>query len=80
MASPDPAALQRSIAASPEAARRVYSYLDRLGVAHSGHISGATLAAVCGVEPRQWRRWVGGDTPMPKAAHRLLVEVSGVQA
>lgn len=73
-----PADLQRLIADSPPATRRVFRYLDKRGIEHSGRISGATLAAVCGVQSRQWRRWVGGDQPMPPAAWRLLVEVSGV--
>lgn len=71
-----PADLQRAIAADPEATRRIYAYLRRLGVAHSGHISGATLAAVCGVESRTWRRWVGGDVAIPPACWRLLHEVA----
>ena len=74
----DPADLQRSIAASPEATRRVLAYLEAHGQEHSGRISGATLAAVCGVSPRAWRMWVGGERAMPTSAERLLRLVSGI--
>ncbi len=70
--------LQSAIANSAEATRRVLAYLDSLGVHHSGQISGATLAAVCGVDSRTWRKWVGEEREMPIAAIRLLRLVSGV--
>lgn len=73
-----PAGLQRLIASSPMTTHRVLTYLSRRGIAHSGQISGATLAAVCDVDARTWRKWVGGEQQMPGAAWRLLVEVSGV--
>lgn len=74
----DPAALQAAIAESPAATRRVLRYLDERGIEHSGQISGATLASVCGVNSRAWRRWVGGERSMPESAWRLLLLVSGV--
>lgn len=73
-----PSDLQRLIASSPRATHRVLSYLSERDIEHSGRISGATLAAVCDVDSRAWRRWVGGESDMPGAAWRLLVEVSGV--
>jgi hypothetical protein len=73
-----PRELHSKIAADQDASARVLNYLDRLGVAHSGEISGATLGKVCGVDSRTWRKWVGGERGMPLAAWRLLIEVSGV--
>jgi len=71
----DPRALEAAIKASPEATANVLSYLDLLGVGHSGQISGATLGAIC-VEGdhagRTWRRWIGGERAFPAAAGRLL--------
>lgn len=49
-----------------------------MGIAHSGRISGATLAAICGVDSRTWRRWVGGERAFPETAVRLLLEVAGL--
>lgn len=71
----DPATLQRRIASSPEATARVLAYLDSQEQEHSGLISGATLAAVCGVDSRRWRRWVS-DGEMPVGARRLLEVVA----
>lgn len=64
--------IQAAIAADPEATSRVLAYLDARGIAHSGQISGATLAAVCGKKSRTWRKWAGGEREMPEAAKRLL--------
>lgn len=74
----DPAALQDAIAVDPLASARVFGWLDQWGIGHSGRISGATLAAVCGVDSRSWRKWVGAERSMPLAAWRLLLEVSKV--
>lgn len=74
-----PADLQLAIQADARATARVLSYLDGLGVEHSGVISGATLAAVCGVDSRTWRRWVSGDRQMPRVAVRLLQLVAWPQ-
>lgn len=71
-----PAELQRAITQSTEATTRVLNYLDDQGEQHSGQISGATLAAVCGVDSRTWRRWVGDDR-VPETAWRLLELVAG---
>jgi DNA-binding transcriptional regulator YiaG len=71
-----PANLGRAIATDDALARRVLVYLDARGIEHSGRISGATLAAVCGVDSRTWRRWIAGDVPMPTAARRLLALVA----
>ena len=71
-------ALQRAIADDSDAAGRVFDWLDARDIVHTGIISGTTLAAVAGVEPRTWRRWVGGERQMPLSAWRLLVEVAGV--
>lgn len=73
-----PRKLQEAIVASPSATRRVLAYLAGLGVEHSGLISGATLSAVCGVDSRTWRRWVGGEREMPTVAVRLLRLVAGL--
>ena len=67
-----PREIQERIAADPEASKRILAHLDAEGVAHSGQISGATLAAACGVDSRTWRRWVGGEREMPETARRLL--------
>jgi hypothetical protein len=71
--------LQRLIQSDPRATARVLRYLDRLGVEHSGRISGGTLAKVCGKNSRSWRMWTSGDRTMPTESRRLLCEVSGVQ-
>lgn len=73
-----PQELQSAIAASAGATARALAYLDELGIAHSGRISGATLAAICGVDSRTWRRWVGGERAMPESAIRLLAAVTGI--
>ena len=70
--------LQRAIARDPDAADRVFRYLDRHGIRHTRRISGATLARVCGVHPRTWRKWIGGDAPMPALAERVLLDVARV--
>lgn len=74
-----PADLQRLIADDEDATARVLNYLDARCVTHSGRISGATLASVCDVDGRQWRRWVGGDAKRPRGALRLLVLVAGLE-
>ena len=70
--------IQSKIAGNEEASRRILEYLDGLGIDHSGQISGATLAAVCGVDSRTWRKWTGDEREMPISAIRLLRLVSGV--
>ena len=70
-----PDVIQAVIVARPEATARLLAYLEERGVRHSGRISGATLAAVCGVKGRTWRRWVCAQK-MPKAAARALVAVA----
>lgn len=70
--------LQRLIAEDTRATEGVFRYLRERGIEHTGSITGATLAAVCGVNSRTWRKWIGGERGMPTAAWRLLVEVSGV--
>lgn len=70
--------LQAAISNSEAASARVFAYLDELGVEHSEQISGATLAAVCGVDSRTWRRWIGDEREMPISSIRLLRLVSGV--
>ena len=70
--------LQAAIKGSPRAMKKGFAYLDALGEPHSGLISGATLAAVCGVDSRTWRKWVGGEREMPLSAQRLLRIVGGV--
>lgn len=72
----DAAELQLEIQSSPRATKRVLDYLDARQTPHSGQISGATLAAVCGVDGRTWRRWVGGNQEFPIAARRLLIAVA----
>lgn len=71
-----PVDIQATIQESPEATRRVLRYLDARKIDHSGQISGATLASVCGNDARTWRRWVRGNQPFPTAASRLLVAVA----
>jgi hypothetical protein len=73
-----PRELQSAIANNAEATRRVLAYLDSLGVQHSGRISGSTLAAVCGVDSRTWRKWAGEEREMPEMAVRLLRLVAGL--
>lgn len=65
--------LQAEIQADEDSTAAVLAYLDARGVEHSGQISGATLAAVAGVDGRTWRRWVGGDVPMPVGAKRAII-------
>ena len=72
----DAAALQLEIQSVASAAKRVLAYLDSRDTAHSGQISGATLAAVCGVDGRTWRKWVGGEREFPITARRLLIAVA----
>jgi hypothetical protein len=71
-----PVDIQAAIQDSPEATRRVLRYLDARGIAHSGQISGATLASVCGRNVRSWRKWVAGEREFPAEAARLLVTVA----
>lgn len=71
-----PGEIQSAISDDPKAARRVLRYLDDRGVAHSGQISGATLAAVCGVNGRTWRKWIGEERGFPTTAARLLVAIA----
>jgi hypothetical protein len=73
-----PREIQTEVAADKKAAARVFKYLDDRGIQHSAHISGATLAAVLGVESRTWRRYVGEDRELPTMGRRLLSLVSGV--
>lgn len=84
-----PADLQRLIRDDPRATGRVLQWVGNRGLRHSPNITGATLAAVCGISGRTWRRWMSWHEsdlpkserpgqPMPAAAWRLLVEVSGV--
>jgi DNA-binding transcriptional regulator YiaG len=72
----DAAALQLEIQSSPRATKRVLSHLEARQTPHSGYISGSTLAAICGVDSRTWRRWVGGNREFPIAARRLLIAVA----
>lgn len=65
--------LQAAIQDDDGATAAVLAYLDARSVEHSGQISGATLAAVAGVDGRTWRRWVGGRVPMPLAARRAII-------
>jgi len=71
-----PRDIQHAIAESTRATGRVLRYLDTMGIEHTGLISGSTLAAVCGKDPRQWRRWCSDGTPFPEACRRLLVLVA----
>lgn len=75
-----PRELQAAIATDARATARVLSYLDSAGISHRGRISGATLAAVCGVDSRTWRKWVGGEREMPESARRLLSLVAWGEA
>lgn len=68
-----PDVLQEVIRQAPGAAERLLAYLDERGIQHSGRISGATLAAVAGVDGRTWRRWVARRVPMPLAARRAII-------
>lgn len=70
------AVLQRSIADDEKATQRVLRWLDAHRIEHTGRISASTLAAVCGVDGRTWRRWIGGDRAFPLVAARLLIEVA----
>lgn len=65
--------LQAAIQDDEDATAAVLAYLDARSVEHSGQISGATLAAVAGVDGRTWRRWVGGDVHMPVGAKRAII-------
>jgi len=67
-----PDVLQEVIRQMPGAAERVLAYLDDRSVSHSGRITGATLAAVAGVDGRTWRRWVS-ERAMPVAARRAII-------
>jgi hypothetical protein len=67
-----PRELQRKIAEDDSASERLLAYLDARDIQHSGEISGATLAAVCGVDGRTWRKWVTAER-MPVAATRVLI-------
>jgi hypothetical protein len=67
-----PAVLQAVIAAAPGAPERLLAYLDARGVAHSGRVSGATLAGVAGVDGRTWRKWVSVGS-MPVGAARAII-------
>ena len=69
--------LQAAIQDDDGATAAVLAYLDARSVEHSGQISGATLAAVAGVDGRTWRRWVGGDVPMPVGAKRAIICAAG---
>lgn len=73
-----PRELQARITADADATAALLAWLDDQGIGHSGRVSGSTLAAVCGVNSRTWRKWTqaGG---MPTAALRLLVEISEVE-
>lgn len=72
------ALLLEQIRTDRRASQRVIRWLDRRAIQHSGHVSGPTLAALCGVDGRTWTRWIGGEQDMPVAAWRLIREVSGV--
>jgi hypothetical protein len=66
-----PRELRTHIAASPELTARLFDALARLGLEHSGHVSTATLALLCDVNPRTWRRWEAAGT-MPLHARRSV--------
>jgi hypothetical protein len=70
--------IQRLIQSSPHATDRVLRYLSQLDLPHET-LSGAALAAVCGVSAQRWRQWVGGQRPMPTGARRLLCEVAAIE-
>ena len=78
MTPPQLRALQRRITRDPEAVGRIRDYLDSEGIEHSGRMSGGTLARACGVHPRTWRKWVGGEQAISEPAMRLLHMISGV--
>lgn len=65
--------LQAAIQNDDAATAAVLAYLDARNIGHSSQISGATLAAVAGVDGRTWRRWVGGDVPMPVGSKRAII-------
>lgn len=70
-----PSEIQALISENADYTRRVFEYLDLLGVQHSGRISSATLGSVCGAHERTWGKWIGGEREMPKTARRLLALV-----
>ena len=69
---------QRAITDDPAATRRVLRYLDRHGIEHSGQITGGTLARLCRVHPRTWRKWAAGERDIPETAVALLRLVARV--
>jgi hypothetical protein len=69
----NPRTLQQTIAGDPRARARLFAFLNRMGLHHSGEVSGGTLALACGVNPRTWRKWVSRPEMMPLAATRLLL-------
>lgn len=65
--------LQSRIQGDDDASTRLLQYLDDRDEHHSGEISGATLAAVAGVDGRTWRRWVGAEQEFPLGARRAII-------
>lgn len=37
-----------------------------------GHLTGSAAGAICGVNPRTIRRWIGGDSEIPYSAWSLI--------
>lgn len=40
-------------------------------------LTGSQAAALCGVHPRTWRKWTGGERKMPEAAWFALLVKTG---
>ena len=69
--------LQARIQSDPAACRAILAYLDARRIAHSGRVSGRTLAQVAGVGERTWRAWLSGESPMPTMARRAVIAAAG---
>lgn len=72
-----PDQLKKAIQENEDARARILNFLDERGLPHTAQISGYTLATVCGVNARTWRKWKSAGK-MPISSERLLLQIAGL--